>query len=122
MAFSIWGVSTGCTSQNNNFRSVDTPEFSKLIQDSTVQVVDVRTPDEYSKGHIARAVNMDVLDSRFDNMIQSLDKNRPVAVYCRSGRRSKDAAKKLAEKGFTGYDLDKGIENWAYLQYPLVIP
>lgn len=98
--------------QTSNFKSVDNAEFAKSIADTKTQLVDVRTPAEYKAGHIAGAVNIDVKEADFDTKIKSLDKTRPVAVYCRSGARSKTAARKLAESGFQVIELDRGIMNW----------
>ena len=55
---------------------------------------------------------MDVNGKDFESKIDNLNKKKPVAVYCRSGRRSKIAAQKLADKGFEVYELDKGIMQW----------
>lgn len=98
--------------QTNNFKSVDNAEFAKSIADGKTQIVDVRTAAEYKSGHIPGAVNMDVKGADFDTKSASLDKSRPVAVYCRSGARSKTAARKLAENGYQVIELDRGITNW----------
>jgi rhodanese-related sulfurtransferase len=55
---------------------------------------------------------MDVRGADFNAKTALLDKARPVAVYCRSGARSKTAARKLSEAGFQVIDLDKGFANW----------
>ena len=93
------------TSQNNS-------DFAKTISNREVQLVDVRTAGEYTSRHIPGAVNIDVQSASFDTNASKLDKSRPVALYCRSGARSKVAAKKLADKGFTVYELDRGISGW----------
>lgn len=105
-------LSTAAMAQSSNFRSVDNAEFAKQIADSKTQLVDVRTPAEYKEGHIPGAVNMDVRGADFNAKTALLDKARPVAVYCRSGARSKTAARKLSEAGFQVIDLDKGFANW----------
>ncbi len=97
---------------NVNYEILNNEEFAKVITDKTVQLVDVRTPDEFNEVHIPGAVNIDVKNSDFPVEAEKLDKERPVAVYCRSGARSKIAAKILADKGYKVYDLDKGIMNW----------
>lgn len=95
------------------FESMDNAEFAAIIADTTVQLVDVRTPAEFAAGHIPEAVNIDVRGEDFESQAQStLDKERPVAVYCRSGARSKAAARALTEKGFRVYELNKGFMNW----------
>lgn len=105
---------TGMVSAQDNtkFISQTNEEFKKLISDKTVQLLDVRTAEEYKQGHIPGAENVDVTSNEFVNRLRSLDIKRPVAVYCRSGARSKTAATKLAAKGFKVYELDKGFMNW----------
>ena len=94
------------------FKSVGNAEFARIIADTTVQLVDVRTPAEFAAGHIPEAVNIDVRGEKFDEEVRStLDPSRPVAVYCRSGARSKAAARALTEKGFRVYELNKGFMN-----------
>lgn len=97
---------------NAKFTSQTNDEFKKLIADKAVQLLDVRTADEYKQGHIPGAENVDLNSNEFLNRLRSLDSNKPVAVYCRSGARSKAAATKLAAKGFKVYELDKGFMNW----------
>lgn len=87
-------------------------EFAKTISDKTIQLIDVRTPEEYALGHIPGACNMDVNADGFARKITTLDKQKPVAVYCRSGKRSKIAARELASMGFKVYELDSGMINW----------
>ncbi len=92
--------------------SMTNEEFSKIIKVEGVQLIDVRIPEEYAHGHIPLFENIDVNNENFSRRISKLDKNRPVAVYCKGGVRSKKAAKKLNELGYRVYDLDKGISNW----------
>jgi len=69
--------------------------------------------DEYDDGHIAGSVLVDVNDSAFvANAMAVLDMQRPVAVYCRSGRRSARAASLLAAQGFTVTNLNGGVLAW----------
>lgn len=100
----------------DNFKNLSADEFERLIQDDNIQVVDVRTVAEYSKGHLPASLNINVLDDSFSATADELlDKDRPVAVYCRSGKRSRNAARILDKKGFKVYNLDKGFENWKEL-------
>lgn len=101
-----------CSSANSD-NSLSVDKFNEVISAGNVQIVDVRTPQEYGEGHISGAVNIDVMNSSFEqNVDKSLDKNIPVAVYCRSGNRSKTAMKILLKKGFKVYELDKGFNAW----------
>ncbi len=98
--------------QETKFTSQNNSDFARTISNKTVQLIDVRTAGEYAAGHIPNALNIDVQSPSFDNNASKLDKARPVAVYCRSGARSKTAAKKLVDKGFKVYELDRGINGW----------
>ena len=100
----------GCTAKG--FVSVDADEFSREITKPGVQLVDVRTAEEYTNGHIPNAVNIDVLSPNFAQEIAKLDKAQPVALYCRSGRRSKSAAEEAVKQGFKVVELDGGIISW----------
>ncbi len=93
--------------------SLSTEKFGELITDNNVQLVDVRTAAEYAEGHLPGAININVLDEHFDKVAQQLlTADAPVAVYCKSGRRSKKAAQQLTQSGYQVYDLDKGIQGW----------
>ena len=79
---------SSCT-HNDNIVSISAPEFEKEIKSDTVQLVDVRTPQEYAEGHIDGALNIDVQSDDFKELAQiELSKDSTVLVYCRSGRRS----------------------------------
>ena len=101
----------GCAPKPS-FRSVDAEQFAREIEREEVQLVDVRTAEEFAEGHIPGAVNMDVNGVAFEAQIATLDTERPVALYCRSGRRSKVADEKVAKAGFEVVELDGGILSW----------
>lgn len=104
--------------QNRNlalasYASVGVDEFQALIAEPVVQLLDVRSQEEFDDGHISGAVLVDVNDTAFvDNALAVLDKQRPVAVYCRSGRRSARAASLLVGEGFSVTNLDGGVIAW----------
>ncbi|WP_321479033.1 rhodanese-like domain-containing protein [uncultured Bacteroides sp.] len=99
--------------QSKDYTTLSVKEFQALINDGNIQVADVRTLGEYSEGHIAHSVNINILSSSFDQVADSvLKKDVPVALYCRSGHRSKKAGKRLAKKGYTVYELDGGFMAW----------
>ena len=100
-------------SADNKFKSVSVEEFEALITDTTVQRLDVRTPEEYAEGHIAGSININVNDESFEiKALDTLDKDRTVALYCRSGRRSKKAASILSNNGFKVVELATGFNGW----------
>lgn len=99
--------------QKGEFKSVSVEEFSTIIIDPDVQRLDVRTVAEYSKAHIPGSININVLGKEFPAIADSLlQKEKPVAVYCRSGKRSKKAAALLSQKGYLVYELNEGFEGW----------
>ncbi|MCI1648532.1 MAG: rhodanese-like domain-containing protein [Bacteroides sp.] len=99
--------------QKADYKSVSVEEFDTLIADQNVQCVDVRTGAEYSEAHIPGSINLNVLDKSFVLMADSvLLKDKPVALYCRSGNRSKKAAAILSARGYTVYNLVKGFQSW----------
>lgn len=76
-------------------------EFSQGIKGKNdIQLVDVRTPGEYRKGHLANSININVNDNDFHMRIAQLDKSKPVYVNCLSGGRSSGAAAKMRNAGF----------------------
>lgn len=84
-----------------------------LAKDKTVQLVDVRTPEEYSAGHIQGAKLINFYDADWAARMKQLDKEKPVLVYCAVGGRSGSAAKQLSKMGFKKvYDLAGGINAW----------
>ena len=112
----LFGLMACSSKPKDKFVNLSTDDFEKLIENDNVQRLDVRTVAEYSEGHIPGSINLNVLDDKFSAMTDSvLDKSQPVAVYCRSGKRSRNAARLLTKKGYTVYNLDKGILNWIEL-------
>lgn len=101
-------------------QSVDVNTFEKGLSDS-VQVVDVRTPEEFNQGHLknARLANWKEKEGFMDS-ISALDKDKPLYIYCRSGTRSAAAVKLLKEKGFKKVvELKGGINAWKEANKPL---
>jgi rhodanese-related sulfurtransferase len=111
----------GCSSSNEATKKVDPVEFSEVIAQPGVIILDVRTPEEFNAGHIANAININMADSNFSSEVSKLDKNATVAVYCRSANRSAVATKEMAELGFTDmYDMQGGIIDWEAAGGPVV--
>lgn len=94
---------------------------TKLRENSGVaQLVDVRTPEEFMRGHLKRAINLNFNDDNFEDIVKAkLDKTRPVFVYCFSGRRSTDAAVFLRDLGYKEvYDMAGGFAKWTSSSKP----
>ena len=103
----------GCTAQSDKFTSLDVADFEKMVADADVVLLDVRTATEYREGHLSGAVNADVL--RDDFLAQAshmLPKDNTVALYCRSGKRSKKAAQILSDNGYKVVELRTGYNGW----------
>ena len=110
MGFSFFGL----FGQTSKFKTVDVNEFEMFISDTTVTLLDVRTPAEYAEGHIPGThFNIDVLEDSYTKVAtETLPKDKPVALYCSSGNRSKNAASILAEKGYEVVELGSGFRGW----------
>lgn len=92
---------------------LNAPTFKDSISQKKVQLIDVRTPQEYQEGHIPEAVNIDFFSENFAKDFQKFDKKQPIYIYCKSGNRSGKAAKKLSELGFEKiYDLEGGFSHY----------
>lgn len=109
----------GCNS-NDNITSVSALKFDKAIKADSVQLLDVRTPEEYAEGHIDGAININVQSDDFQQMVgKELSKDSTILVYCRSGRRSMDAAEVLTELGYKVVNLKGGIIEWKEEGFPI---
>lgn len=96
---------------------VVSPSEFAVKMEGDVQLIDVRRPNEYDAGHIDGAINYNFLGPDFNKEVAQLDKNKPVLLYCRTGRRSRAASNKLSSLGFTEvYDLKGGYRNWINAQ------
>jgi len=100
--------------------SLSAGEFSTLLsQKPDLILLDVRTPSEYAEGHLPKSVNVDVLAPDFEQRAEAvLSKQRSVALYCRSGHRSKQAATLLSRKGIQVYELSTGWLGWVEAALP----
>ena len=105
--------------QTTNY-NLDAVGFAEKINEiPTAPVVDVRTPEEFSNGHLRNAKNFDWNGSDFEAEIRPLNKENPVFVYCLSGGRSHSVAEKMRGLGFKSvYELDGGIMKWRAANLP----
>lgn len=114
-------IISGCGEEKSNmdkdvtFRSISMEEGTKIIEsESGYIILDVRTKEEYDEGHIPGAVNVanEEISANNRNIEQLPDKKQKILVYCRSGNRSKQAAKKLAAMGYENVIEFGGIIEW----------
>ncbi len=106
-------VDRSTTASQTISKVVSAEEFKAKMGKKDVQVIDVRTPEEYKGGKIGNAKNMDFYSDDFKKMISTLDKSKPTLVYCASGGRSGKTAKMMESLGFKEvYDLRGGYNAW----------
>ena len=112
------GLTTACGQQN--FENSDVQGFAELIADMNVVVLDVRTAAEFAEGHIQGAILIDQGQSDFVLKAKAvLPVDKKIAVYCRSGRRSANAARRLADVGYRCVNLKGGIIAWQEANMPV---
>ncbi|MFC1981553.1 rhodanese-like domain-containing protein, partial [Chloroflexota bacterium] len=110
----------GCVSQtespNQILEDLGVQEAFELIQRNQGNqdfIIDIRTPEEFSEGHIENAVNIDFYSETFKEDLDKLDKNKIYFIYCRSGNRSGSAMSVMKNLGFKEvYNLSVGIKEW----------
>ena len=117
LALMLIPLLVGCNDGNNkNVYKQITPAEAKALMDSEegYRILDVRTPEEFASGHIAGAILIPdyEIGSKAERILT--DKDQLILVYCRSGRRSKSAAKELAALGYTNIHEFGGINDWEY--------
>jgi thioredoxin len=107
-------------SNGQSQNSLDASKFSEGINKEINEIIlDVRTSDEFSKGHLVNAININWNGNDFKNEVEKLDKSKPIYVYCLAGSRSEAAAKQMREIGFKEvYELNGGILKWRSANLP----
>ncbi len=86
---------------------------AKVFIDRGATVLDVRTKEEYDRGHIGGSTNIDIHDSAFEEKVSKLDKERSYVVCCASGGRSLNAVKIMSELKFNdAHSLSGGMMDW----------
>jgi thioredoxin len=101
-------------------KHVDSKEFSSLIKSGNGIILDVRTTQEYSQGHIENSTLISINDPKFVEKVSLLQKGKPIYVYCLSGSRSRSVANYLSKNGFAKvYNLQRGLMEWQRYGYTL---
>lgn len=114
----ILGLNSACAQVN--YENADVEGFAELTNDPNVVILDVRTAEEFNEGHIDSALNIDWKQDGFmEKAKAALPKDRTIAVYCRSGRRSASAAERLAAVGYKAVNLKGGILAWKEAKKPV---
>lgn len=113
------GVS--CQAQDTDLIRLNAVEFEKKIAEKEIQILDVRTSEEFQSGHITHALQADWNNQpQFIDRVQYIDKTKPVYIYCLGGYRSTAAAQWMKSNGFNQiYELEGGINAWKKAGKPL---
>lgn len=123
LSFVLFLVTFSCKNKEQEGVKLVTPEeMQNILETEDVQLVDVRTPEEYKEGHLKNSQNIDYNSSTFDEDIKKLDKTKPVILYCKSGKRSAKCSEKLIKAGFEKiYELEGGITEWKYKGLEVIV-
>lgn len=108
--------------ENPNIEVVSPQEYqTKLAEDQNSYLMDVRTPEEYDAGHLKGSHLQNWFDTDgFKQQADKIDKSKTIYVYCRSGKRSSEAARYLSAQGYKVVDMDGGILAWQRARLPIV--
>lgn len=106
-------------------RGISAADAALLIEENKKNpdfvILDVRTPGEYSEGHIENALNVDVMSESFTEKAGEMDKGITYLIHCRSGKRSAKAAALMEQLGFADiYDIEGGILAWEKEGLPII--
>lgn len=104
---------SSCNTKHENILLKPEAYQTSLSGTKDAVIIDVRTPEEFNDGHLKDALNYNIYDSDFTAHLSSIDKNKPVYVYCKKGGRSTDAADQLQAMGYKHlYNLEGGYAAW----------
>jgi rhodanese-related sulfurtransferase len=104
-----------------DFKTISATEFNMLLRsEKETWLLDVRTPEEFKKGHLAGAININFYDPDFEEKLLALNQNKKYLVYCASGGRSTKTSQTLASSGrLQVYNLEGGITAWVKQGLPV---
>ena len=107
------GCAGTSNNQTNTYRQITMDEaVTMMAQETGYIILDVRRPDEFAAGHIPNAINVPNESIGTSEIPELPDKDQLIMVYCRSGRRSKEASEKLVKLGYTNIVEFGGILDW----------
>jgi len=109
----ILAILFSCNFSTPVINEITTSDFKSLSSVEDIQLIDVRTIEEYNSGYIGGALNIDFYKSSFIDSINVLDKSKTTVVYCKSGNRSSKSALMMKSLGFKNvYNLKEGMNGW----------
>lgn len=98
--------------KENIAKDISVEEYKNMISDKSI-ILDVRTPEEFVKGHLDGAININYFDENFIEQVSSLDKSKALLIHCAAGGRSAKAMNSLKDKGFSKlYNMLGGYNAW----------
>ena len=110
-----------CAQKPTGYINVSSDSLNTLLKDEHGILIDVRTPEEYAAGHIPGAININYNDPKFEDVLDTLNKELVYEVYCRSGGRSELSVETMSKMGFKNiYHLENGILEWEKKGLPIV--
>lgn len=114
----VLSIFSGCQEKDSaQIQKISVEQLLEAINTDDVQLIDVRTEGEFNTGSIQKAQNICVTTDGFKEKVKNLDKEKPVYLYCKSGKRSANAAEILKEMGFKEiYDMTGGYDEWSEKQ------
>ena len=102
-----------CNLSDKIINEITIADFKSLNSVEDIQLIDVRTIEEYNSGYIDGALNIDFYKFSFIDSINVLDKSKTTVVYCKSGNRSSKSALMMKSLGFKNvYNLKEGMNGW----------
>lgn len=123
LALSILVTACSSDTTTQSIELVSPADATQVIADDPagLVVLDIRTPEEFNEARLADAIMVDFYADDFADQLDTLDKDVPYVMYCRTGNRSSDAVKTMKDLGFVEvYEIDGGIVNWYEQGYPVV--
>jgi len=114
--FALLVACGSATDESGGIRIVSPNDAAAVQADppAGLQIIDVRTPEEYADGHLSGSTMIDFYEADFADRIAALDRDTPYLIYCRSGNRSGETRELMEQLGFTDVrDVDGGIVAWA---------
>ncbi len=117
------GFAAGC-SEKPAGNQLAPEAYAAQMQKEAGVLLDVRTVEEYSEGHLEGAAQLDYYETEsFESALDTMDKSKTYYIYCRSGGRSGTVLTMMQQKGFKSvYNLDGGILAWRKADMPVVMP
>ena len=112
-SFLFAGCTVGQNDASDTYRQISMDEAVTIMKEKSGYIIlDVRRPEEFAEGHIPNAINVPNENIGASEIPELTDKDQLILVYCRSGRRSKEAAEKLVKLGYTDIVEFGGILDW----------